>query len=78
MPVKEDCPLLPSSSMSDSAWSRAIIRWRETSVLVASWFKDEDDADYEDPILASLLEMATHHGVPMEGGILTPFKTSRA
>ena len=44
----------------------------------ASWFKDEDDADYEDPILASLLEMATHHGVPMEGGILTPFKTSRA
>ena len=42
------------------------------------WFKDEDDADYEDPILASLLEMATHHGVPMEGGILTPFKTSRA
>jgi hypothetical protein len=44
----------------------------------ASWFKDEDDADYEDPILASLLEMAAHHGVPMEGGILTPFKTSRA
>lgn len=35
MPVKADCPLLPSSSMSESAWSRAIIRWRETSVLVA-------------------------------------------
>lgn len=45
---------------------------------VASWFKDQDDEDHEDPIVASLLEMATQHGISIEGGLLTPFKTSRA
>ncbi|WP_143814222.1 hypothetical protein [Novilysobacter spongiicola] len=45
---------------------------------LASWFDDENDDDHEDPVLASLLEMAEHHRVPAESGILTPFKTSRA
>lgn len=43
-----------------------------------SWFKDESDENHEDPILASILDLAQQHGVPTESGILTPFKTSRA
>lgn len=45
---------------------------------IESWIKDDEDEEYEDPVLTHLLATAEAHGVPFTSGLLTPLKTSRA